>query len=443
MTTVTDLSDHRWKRRLDRGNDKRTRATAHNLDLILKNDLELVGKLAFNEFTGEIVQRGPLPWGDFDEAGEAWEDHHAFGLAAYLSATDGNYQMNVSTRQVHEAVEAAARAFAFHPIRDWLDGLGWDGKRRLHRLFGSMIGGEDTAYTEAVSLIFLVQAVARIYAPGCKVDFMIVVEGVQGAGKSRLAEALFAMWCAVAMESPAHKDFFQALRGVWCVMLEEMDALSKVEVTRTKQVITTTSDRYRPSYGRTARTFPRQCIFYGSTNEAEYLRDATGARRFLPVRCGPRIDVDAIAAVREQLFAEARHLHATGFEWWRTPPGAETEQEERYEHDAWETALARWLDAPVTEASEAKKKEIEAGSSIVRDTGGGRVLQVTVDAALKVGLQMDYGRMGKPEQTRCGKALKRLGWIKRRASASDNAGHRPVFWHRSADTSHLPPTKEL
>lgn len=427
MTTVTDLSDHRWKRRLDRGNDKRVRATAHNLDLILKNDPELVGKIAFNEFAGEIVQRGALPWGDFDETGEAWEDHHAFGLAAYLSSSDGPYQMNVSTRQVHEAVEAAARAFGFHPIRDRMDGLSHDGKRRLHKLLGSMIGASDTPYSEAVSRIFLVQAVARIFEPGCKTDCMVVIEGPQGAGKSQLVEALFAPWHAEAMESPASKDFYQALRGVWAVEIAEMDSFSKAEVTKVKQAITATADRYRPSYGRTARTFLRQCVFVGTTNEAEYLRDATGGRRFLPVRCGPRIDVDAIAAVREQLFAEARHLHATGFEWWRTPPGAEAEQEDRYQHDAWEPVLARWLDHPPLPTDD--RDHAEPARGIERDTEG-KVIAVTVAEALRFGVRLDYGRQTKPEQMRCAAVLKRLGWTRKRASASDDAGRRGYLWHR-------------
>jgi len=434
MTDIADNSTNRWKKHLDRHADKRVRTSAANLLLILVNDDKLAGRILYNLFADEVVQRGELPWGDFGDAGAPLQDHHAFELAAYLAGP--SYKMNASTRQVHEAVEAAARLWGFHPVRDWLDGLCWDGKRRLHQLFGSMIGGADTPYTETVSLNVLVSAIERAMNPGAKVDNMVVLEGPQGFAKSSMFAALFAPWCSEAMESPAHKDFYQSLRGKWAVEIAEMDAFSRAEVTQVKRAITTTTDRYRPSYGRVARDFARQCIFFGTTNEDRYLRDATGARRFWPVKCTAKINVDEIGAQREQLFAEARHLHAKGWQFWQLPPGAEVEQEDRYLQDSWEPVVARWLDHPPRNTSVANEN-IEGHAShtpepaldVQRDAGG-RVVAVAIAEALRFGLGLDYSRQTRPDQMRVAGILRRLGWDKRRASAA-GAG-RTYLWERPA-----------
>lgn len=185
----------------------------------------------------------------------------------------------------------------------------------------------------------LVSAVARAFEPGCKVDTMLVLEGKQGVGKTRFTRELFgADWYAEATASPGDKDFFQVLQGRWVMEIGEMESFTKAEVGKIKQAVTAQQDTFRASYGRFVKTYPRQCVFVGTTNENQYLRDPTGARRFLPIRVNT-IDVDRIIRERDQLWAEAVHLYREGFDYWTLPADAAREQERRYQADTWEETI--------------------------------------------------------------------------------------------------------
>ena len=350
----------------------------HNLVLILENDPEWRGKLGLNEFSQTITAQG-----------QEWTDARAYALKAWLEK--GFIPGEVKTSTLHEAVEVVAARHPYHPVRDYLTGLRWDGEERIPTFFTDFCGTPFSAYSVAVARSLFFSAVARMLTPGCKVDTMVVLEGEQGTGKSQLVLALFTPAHHMEVtEAPGSVDFYQSLRGRWCCEFGEMASFAKADKNRIKQVLTQVQDTYRASYARHTRTYPRQNIFIGTTNRDDWGDDETGLRRFLPIRC-TEINVAGAAAVRDQLWAEAVVAVQRGATWWEIPD-AEREQEARYQQDAWEEAIADFL---------------QHRQSIT-------VLEI-LDQCL--GLKAD--RQGKSEQTRVGCILRRLKWQRKRETASD------------------------
>lgn len=284
---------------------------------------------------------------------------------------------------VYQAVMLVASRSPRSEPRDWLESLQWDDENRLDSFLIEAFGAEDTPYTRAASKNFLIAMVARVYNPGCKVDSMVVLEGAQGVGKSKALAALGGSWYAEAHESVTSKDFFQVLQGKMLIEIGELDAFSRAESTRVKQVITCTTDRYRPPYGRAALDFPRQCVFVGTTNEREYLRDSTGGRRFWPVQC-TRIDYELISEFRHHYFAEAVQRFKLGELWWVMPHDEAKEQQESRRHtDAWEGPVLDYL--------------------------VGRKFCLTVDIA-RAALDIKLERIGRIETLRIAAILRHHGW---------------------------------
>jgi len=403
-----------WKGRLVRTRELEVKPTAHNLALIMQSDSRLHGLFGFNELASRIELRQSPPWGG--KAGLPFADTDATELAAWLGQPE-TYRLAAKPASVAEIVEAVAARLPFHPVRDYLDSLIWDGRERIACDLVGWIGAEAGEYTSRVFLMTLVSAVARVYEPGCKVDTMLVLEGRQGAGKTRFTRELFgADWYAEAMTSPGDKDFFQALQGRWVVEIGEMESFTKAEVGKIKQAITAQQDTYRASYARFARSYPRRCVFVGTTNEDQYLRDPTGGRRFLPVRVSA-IDVSTIVSVRDQLWAEAVHLYRQGFDYWTLPAAAEGEQEARYQADAWEEAIERWL------AGGAHESAYPAGWDYLPTVNG--VRSCLISEVLAGALKLETGRQDMQAQKRAAHALRRLGWERRQERS---AGVRASRW---------------
>jgi predicted P-loop ATPase len=229
-------------------------------------------------------------------------------------------------------------------------------------------------------------------------------------------ELFGAEWYAESMESPSGKDFYQSLRGRWCVEIGEMDSFTKADVTKVKQAITSRFDTYRPSYGRVARSFRRECVFVGTTNEHEYLRDASGGRRFLPVVVD-HVDIAAIAQQRAQLWAEAVVMFRDGYPWWQLPDDAVEQQEDRFAEDSWQGLIQRWL--------AGKRMDSQYPPRIVGAGGGTRVEWTTTAELLSWALEIDVGKHGKPEQMLVAAIMRRLGWHHMRVMVD---GYRERRW---------------
>ena len=244
-----------------------------------------------------------------------------------------------------DAVQTLSLEHRFHPICDYLEGLQWDGIPRLETFLIDCFGAKDTPLNRHVGKLMMVAAVRRVRRPGCKFDMMVVLEGAQGTGKSTAIVILagkgnFSDQHLIGLDDKAQME---ALEGVWLFEVAELDGMSRAEVSKIKAFISRTEDRARRPYAVYKSLFPRQCILIGTTNDAFYLKDSTGNRRFLPVKTG-KIDLEALRRERDQLWAEAAKLEAGGFsielpkELWEA---AADEQRERLQEDPWIDILSK------------------------------------------------------------------------------------------------------
>ena len=411
-----------WKSNLTRNRDGNVEGTLHNLILIMENDDRLKGLWWLNDSSNQVKLHRDPPWtgGSRDE----FIDSDAYELAAWLQHPD-RYWMKCSDDLVLKAVIAVARRHRRHPIKDYLGALEWDGVPRVERMLVELFGAADNAYSLRAAQCFMVSAVARILwvdakqpSVGAQVDFMLVLEGEQGKRKSSALRAIFGSeWFVETSESPSSKDFYQVIQGAWGVEIGEMDSFSKADVTSVKTAITRRVDKFRAPYERVPRSYRRECVFAGTTNEHQYLRDPTGGRRFLPVRTDGDVQIAQIATLRDQLWAEAVTMFDAGFEWWELPADAKEEQASRYVGDSWEGRVEQWLDV-----------RMESSKYPIRLAMATQIDWATTDNLLTYAIGLDPGKHGKPEQMRVAAIMKTLGWEQQRRRWPD--GGREPRWFR-------------
>ena len=282
-----------------------------NAVVILSHDPKLAGCLAYNEMDHQITVRRDLPWRQVKGPSQ-WTDTDDAALRFFLESVYGL----AGKDRIFDAVNIVANRNSFHPVKEYLEGCSWDGVKRVDTLLVDYMGAVDSAYTRAVTRKTLVAAVARIYRPGCKFDTMLTLRGRQGLGKSALISKLGGQWYSDTFTTMQGKEAYEQLMGVWIMEVGELAGMKKAEVESIKLYISKTTDRFRPAYGRRTQEFPRQCIFMGTTNESQFLRDATGNRRFWVVDTpnDPPRDLweELTAETIHQIWAEAVHLYRKG-----------------------------------------------------------------------------------------------------------------------------------
>lgn len=300
-----------WTSKLEVDKRGQFKASTDNIVLILENDPRLRGKVGgFDEFNQKPIKFADLPWAPYDPSNPGWTDEDDAGLR-YLLEKD--YHI-VARGKCDDAIVVVHQRHAFHPVRDYLEGLIWDGEPRLDTLFIDFLGAEESPYMRAITRKSIVAAVARVMTPGCKYDYMPVFTGRQGIGKSQLLSKLGGKWFSDSITTVSGKEGYEALHGSWIIEMAELTATRKSDIEQTKQFISKQTDRYRKAYARRVTDNPRQCVFFGTTNDDEFLRDYTGNRRFWPV------DTE-VQPIKKSLFKEM-----TSF----------------YRNQIWAEAVVRW-----------------------------------------------------------------------------------------------------
>lgn len=286
------------------GNYEKTTA---NVQLALSQAPALRGRFFRDEFSGRIYGVAPLPWGKREsEEGEfPWTDADDAGLRIHIEKLLGFRSRDMVT-------DALANHIAKHgrnPVTDYLGALEWDGTPRLDTLFIDYLGARDTPYTRAVTRKSFTAAVARAFEPGAKFDYMVILSGRQGLGKSTLLYTMGGKWFTDSIRSFEGKDAYELVQGVLIVEIAELEAFSKSDISRIKQFLSQREDMFRAAYGRNVEWHKRRCVFFGTSNDDEYLRDRTGNRRFWPVDVGvtnaAKSVFDDLPRERDQIWAEA------------------------------------------------------------------------------------------------------------------------------------------
>ena len=323
--------------------------TTDNVLIILENDPLLKGKIAYDEFANRGVVLGPVPWDPRTDR-RPWTDVDDAGLRHYVERVYGI----TGERRILDAVALCAHRHSFDDVKAYLSGLTWDGVRRLDTLFIDYLGTADTPYTRAVARKSLVAAVARVMQPGCKYDYMPILAGPQGIGKSTLLRILGRRWFSDSLQTFEGKEASEMLQGIWINEIGELAGMSKAEINAVKQFLSRTEDIYRAPFARRTQVFPRRCVFFGTTNNDEFLRDTTGNRRFWPIDVGlqaPKKDVfSQLEQEVDQIWAEAVMYWRAGEPLYLTGDVAEEalrQQEQHRETDPREGIIREFVERRV------------------------------------------------------------------------------------------------
>jgi putative DNA primase/helicase len=374
-------------------------SNVHNAALLIEAQTDF--KVYFDEFLGKIL----IEW--------TGEKHHELTDADITRVQILLQQRglkSVTSTSTHDALNHVAVKHQVDCVRDFLEGLQWDGTRRLTNLMRHGFGVEPSRYSIRAGRNMLLSLVARALNPGCQVDEALVFEGPQGGYKSSALRILGGEWFAELLADPRSKDFELQLRGVWLGEFAELSTLGRGDVSKIKQFITNRSDRLRAPYGRTTNDYPRRTVLCGTTNDSEWLMDATGGRRFIPIEVG-RIDLEWLRQNRDQLFAEAVALYQAGRKWWVYPKEATLQiQQERQPDDPWESKIRSYIQ--------------------------GRRQIVDIGSLLEFGLAVPASAQTKATQTRVGMTLRKLGCKRLPRQRLDGKRCRP--WIVPAELAELP-----
>lgn len=410
-----------WRSRLMRTEKGAVKAVRENAVLCLDGHPDsglpgepaVQGVIGFNEFTNDVVKLKAPPWGT---GAGVWQEEDELELGAWMAHEQWLPSMPRTT--LEEAVVVVSKRHRYHPVREYLASVRgrWDGQRRLSTWLRRVCMVEDEfddesplhRYLSRVGTWFVMAMCARVLTPGCKFDFMLILEGAQGVGKSTAARILGGDWFADSGLVLGEKDAYQNLQGIWCYEIGELDAFSRSEVTKVKQFVSSAKDRFRASFDRRAKDYPRQLVFIGTTNEDHYLTDPTGNRRFWPVRVEQPIDLQWLRENRDQLFAEALKYVEAGERFHPTHREQrelfDPQQQARAVEGAIESAVQRYL-------YDENQKVGMSGEN------GTLVNEVAlIDLLQRVGIGIEKLGPGRFHEKQAASALRKLGWALHRSS---------------------------
>lgn len=356
MTRLKELSDQwddlpeeetDWLKELSVSAKGTFEATIDNASLVLLHDPELRGRYYYDEFRERPVVSGDLPWEKLAKrSSDCWMDSDDSGLRRHL---EKHYGIE-SPSKIRDAVELAMLSCKRHPVREYLNSLTWDGQSRMDTLFIDYLDAADNEYTREVTRKALIGAVARIYSPGCKHDHALVLVGPQGCRKSTTLAKLGRQWFSDSLYTVSGKDAYEQLQGHWIIEMGEMAATKKAELEQIKQFMSKQMDSYRAAYARRTQEHPRQCAFFGTTNDNEFMRDSTGGRRFWPVVVtdkGRELGGMLTDEIVDQVWAEAVMRYEAGEQWYlseRIEQIARKVQEEHTEMNGKQGLIENFLD---------------------------------------------------------------------------------------------------
>lgn len=349
FTPAIQVTDLEWVKQLDVDRKGVPSNTINNFVVVMENDPLFKDKLAFDEFAGKEILTGQGLWriihSNDNELTDRDEDIMQHRIETLYSGL-------CSTPKFRMALAVVLQKHRFHPVKDYLNVIRWDTVERVDSLLIDYMGSEDTLYTRTVTRKTLVGAVARIMRPGCKFDTILTLVGEQGRHKSTLFRKLAGAWFSdsFSLNMLNSKEGFEQLRGRWIIEIAELSGLAKGDVEHIKAFVASSTDHYRPAYGRKTVTIPRSSIFVASTNKWKFLKDKTGNRRFWPVG----IDVNHRAKSVDmltpyevsQIWAEAMEYYLCGEELYLTGEAEQAATQTQKEHEEthpWTTAVHEYL----------------------------------------------------------------------------------------------------
>ncbi|MBS1776019.1 MAG: hypothetical protein JSS64_07035 [Bacteroidetes bacterium] len=348
-----DDSDDSWKERLEVDRKGNTYSTIGNIALILENDTYFKGKIAYDDFEKCEVAVKDLPWRKVEWNTRRLTDRDDANIRHYLERA---YGISNATK-TQDAMQILCEKTKQHPVREYLENLRWDKIERLETLFIDYQGVNDSKYARAVTRKSLIAAVARIFQPGIKYDNILTLVGKQGIGKSMLLAKLGGKWFSDSFSfhqlSKNETKACEQIQGVWIVEIAELAGLTKVDIESVKQFIAKTDDRFRVAYGRRTENFPRQCVFFGTTNKFDFLRDVTGNRRYFPLFCTDNARKKAFDITPheiDQIWAEAVELYRKGENLYLPKELVEEAtkiQKHHTEEHPWQAIIQNYLDTRV------------------------------------------------------------------------------------------------
>lgn len=405
-----------WTRKLDwRKDGKGLKNSLSNCVIVLEHDATFRGKIVYDEFTDKVIVTNPLPWGARDSNRE-WTDTDDNNL---ILAFETLYSITTNGH-ILRALDIVVKRNKINSVEEYLKSITWDGVPRVATLLHDFLGAENNEYTRQVMLTTLTNAVKRAIVGGTKWDYVPILCGKQGIGKSRLLAALGKEWFNDSIQTFDGKDASELIQGKWINELPELAAFGKSETNRIKQFITKQTDHYRAAYARNPITRPRRGVFIGTTNDDEFLKDATGNRRFWPVRLGvvePTSDFSLLCPEYvDEVWAEAYQYYKEGkMHYGLTGEAAATALIEQAGHevvDDWEGVVRNYLETP----KPANWQDLEYPTRVSILHGGvdvDRVLlldKVCIAEIWQEVFQGDPKKLGWLERRRISTILRKLGW---------------------------------